>query len=76
MSTQYAVEKNVPIPYSRHTGRPKGRLRLAIESMDVGDSLRVDDASRGRLIGIGNILKPKKFVTRADGDAFRIWRVQ
>lgn len=34
----YEMEKNIPLPEYAGRGRRKGELRLAVESMEVGDS--------------------------------------
>lgn len=76
MAAQYVVQKNIPIPTTRGGGRSKGELRLILESMAVGESVRVSGKSRKSLYSKAYDLTPKKFITRLDGDAVRIWRVK
>ena len=71
----YEIEKNIPIP-SNGPRRPKQELRLALEQMEVGDSIVVPShevrrkaygSAKGANIGIRS---------RVEGDHIRIWRIK
>ena len=70
----YEIEKNIPLPEYAGRGRSKGELRLAVESMEVGDSFLVVKDKRtplpkmAQVLGIG-------LTTRKEGDdLYRVWR--
>lgn len=59
------IKKNIPIPEAG--GFP-------FKSMEVGDSVLVDEKARTYAHNYGH-QTGKKFTTRKEGDAFRVWRV-
>ena len=78
----YKIEKNIPIPEGSTRGGDKGKLRLTMERMEVGDSIVITGKHRqqyhiiAKKIGIG--YKSKTIMKSKDGrehDQVRLWRV-
>lgn len=78
----FAIDKNVPIPEGSTRGGDKGKLRLTMEHMEVGDSIVITGKHRqqyhiiAKKIGIG--YKSKTIIKSKDGkeyDQVRLWRV-
>lgn len=78
----YTIEKNIPIPEGSTRGGDKGKLRLTMERMEVGDSIVVRGLHRqhyhaiAKKIGIG--YKSKTIMKSQHGkeqDQVRLWRV-
>jgi hypothetical protein len=75
------IEKNVPVPKGGR--RPKGEFRLALESMEVGDSFLYSapyypkkDKLRSLIYHVQNLSK-KKFTTASTGGIKRrVWRIE
>ena len=76
------IEKNVPVP-KRGARRPKGEFRLALESMEVGDSFEYDapkypngDKMRSVIYHV-QVSSKKKFTTASTGGIKRrVWRIK
>lgn len=72
---QYQIEKNVPMPELKATRRLKTPFRLALEQLEIGDSIAIkpDDGSRAHASArhAGIKVSVRKF---PDGTA-RVWRV-
>ena len=69
----FKIEKDVPLPTDRR-GRKKGGLRIAMESMEVGDSLVVHGTLPSQLLQNAKIIGFKA-TTRATPDGgVRVWR--
>ena len=72
-----AIQKGVPLPAASHE---LDALSLALRALDVGDSVLVPDedlnyrAVRVRAAKLGRSGE-KKFSTRREGNATRVWRV-
>lgn len=62
------IEKGVPIPVE------DGRNKYPWKVMEVGDSFSIPKltVSTG---ATNERYKPKKFISRKDGDGYRIWRI-
>jgi len=78
----FAIEKNIPIPEGSTRGADKGKLRLTMEQMEIGDSIVVTGKHRQhykkkkKKIGIG--YKSKTIIKSQDNkerDQIRLWRV-
>lgn len=84
MATQFQIEKDIPIPENRGSGRP---VRYPLREMQPGDSLRVALADSGckNMASLQTGLRTcarsawgkGNCVTRQsdDGTAIRIWRL-
>lgn len=72
------IEKNIPIPpriYSK--GRPKCELRIAMETMEIGDSVVITKIKRQQVGSLAKIMPNRKFTTRAvELDQVRVWRIK
>lgn len=73
------IEKGVPIPPQK--GRPPGGspLRAALREMEIGDSFAVGEEYVARTRNAISALKRasrRRFITRAEGDGIRVWRVE
>ena len=70
------IEKNIPIPAKK--GRPKTALTLALEKMEIGDSILISNIDRKKLYNQIYVQGKKlkfKFTCRVDEDGNqRIWR--
>jgi len=74
--TQIKIEKNVPMP-DEHSGvgRAKSPERIAMETMDIGDSF-VTTLHKRKMVGSTSLLINRKFTTRKIGDnQYRVWRI-
>ena len=78
----FTIEKNIPIPEGSTRGADKGKLRLTMEQMEIGDSIVVTGKHRqhyhaiAKKIGIG--YKSKTIIKSQDNkerDQIRLWRV-
>ena len=69
----YEMEKNIPLPEYAGRGRRKGELRLAVESMEVGDSFLVEAHKRSPLPKMSQVLGIG-LTTRKEGDLYRVLR--
>jgi hypothetical protein len=75
----WTIEKGVPIPQGGRQGPGrKSEFRQAVEALGIGDSVVVSGmTSNGlcaRLAIIGEANGGRKFTTRAEGNARRVWR--
>jgi len=71
----YAVQKNIPMPRKEEMrGRPKGALRLTIESLKVGDSFLVESDSKRSAAGPIARACNVTIVTAQTDYGFRVWR--
>jgi len=67
--TFFAIEKGVVLPVA---SKARTSFRIALESMEVGDSMCVPKCSDGTIYQ----MKPKKFAFRIQPDrSYRIWRI-
>jgi len=72
---QVKIEKGIPLPNPDNPRRPKGPVRIAMETMEVGDSFVTDSRNR-KMVGSTALLIKRKFATRKIGDdQYRIWRL-
>lgn len=71
----FKVEKGVPLPVGGR-GRSRGQLRLAIETMEVGDSMVIPVKLRDRVPNIMSRLKFGYTTRKVDAQHCRIWRVK
>jgi hypothetical protein len=78
----FEIEKGIPIPEGSTRGPDRGKLRLTMEHMEVGDSIVVTGKHRqhyhaiAKRIGIG--YKSKTIMKSQNGreyDQIRLWRV-
>lgn len=79
----FRITRDIPVP-TRGGGNPKGALRLALETMEVGDSIEhdcPDEPTRKRVTSTARntaVATGRKFTTRRmeeQGKAvIRIWR--
>lgn len=70
----YYIEKNIPLPTV--SKKPKGPLRLAMEKMEVGDSILIESNKQASsyITAKGAGIKIK---TIFEGDrCHRIWRIK
>jgi len=69
----FVIEKNVPIP-------PPGQTKYPWAEMEVGDSFLVPaDKGNSAKTAASHFIRRnpgKKFLSRAEGDELRIWRVK
>lgn len=65
------IEKGVPVPTSRHTGIAK-----ALREMEVGDSRLFAEEAQSNISARTCHMKPRKYVSRKEGDGTRVWRVE
>ena len=71
------IEKNIPIPRIIYKGRPKCELRIAMETMEIGDSVVVNRKLRQQVGSLAKVLPDRKFTTRTiEVDEIRIWRIK
>ena len=64
-----------PIPYGN--ARPKGELRIAMETMEIGDSVVINKKQRQQVGSLATTMPNRKFVTRAiELDQVRVWRIK
>lgn len=76
MSSEYKIEKNVPLSPRSWKGKPK----YPWAQMDPGDSFVVPGEGRTLKVLQTTILtsarrhKPKRFSTRIEGGNVRVWR--
>jgi hypothetical protein len=78
---KYKIEKNIPIPSA--TTKPKSEMRLALDAMEIGDSIEFNNEDGIKAQGLATHIKlvdKKKFSVRSivkDGRKVgtRIWRV-
>ena len=70
----YHIEKNIPI--STVIKKPKGPLRLALEKMEIGDSILIESSKRGcsYMAAKGAGIKIKTI--SEENDCHRLWRVK
>ena len=75
MTQTYEIEEGIPAP-TNAAGKPKGRLRLTLETLQIGESFVVPSkGERGhattsaRSIGI-------KVRTASVSHGYRVWRVK
>lgn len=78
---KYEIKKGIEIPRIIKGGKRKSDLRIAIESMQIGDCIEGVSVTRNNLVGILNSVKKGtgfKFATRqaADEKSFSVWRIQ
>ena len=74
----FEIEKGIPIPDGEGRGREKSPLRLAVEKMEVGDSVLVSNTHRQQLHAISNKLGIK-YKTRTickESNTVRFWRTK
>lgn len=72
----YTIDKNIPIPNSSIT-KPKGRLRLTMEQMEIGDSIQIESVNkRGTAYMAARAIGIKIKTSSSDDDYLRIWRVK
>ena len=72
---QVKIEKGIPLPNPDSSRRPKGPVRIAMETMEVGDSFVTDSRNR-KMVGSTAVLINRRFATRKIGDnQYRIWRL-
>jgi len=74
------IEKNVPITRKAKNGKRKSQLRVALESMEVGDSflysIKESRQSVQSMISHVKECQEKEFVTaHVENDIRRVWRV-
>jgi hypothetical protein len=76
---QIVIEKNIPIPnHSNALGRKKSALRLAMETMEVGDSVLSPRTMR-QTQGIMSRFRREtelRFAARAIDGQVRVWRTK
>ena len=73
----FEIEKGIPLP-TEGRGRAKSELRLAIEKMEVGDSMIIPTDLRNR---VPNIMHRLCFnytarLVKDDKTKVRVWRVK
>jgi hypothetical protein len=74
-TTQFIIEDGVPIPGKK--AKHKSPLRITMEKMVVGQSTLIPETDMRKFGSIRGYLKPKRFVTRREGDfSFRVWRIE
>lgn len=78
----FVIQKGVPIPPRERgdgpgRGRPKGAFTLTLFAMDIGDSIYVEGKSRPSLnrAVVDASRDGFRYVTRKQGQGFRVWRV-
>lgn len=63
------IEKNVPLPTASY--------KYPFDSMELGDSFHVKTNKISASVYVYNKAnKDKKFVSRKDGDGYRVWRTK
>lgn len=71
----YVIERGTPVPTK---GRPKTPIRIALDDMEIGDSVLFPTS--GEFMKANSmlvLLRPKKFRTRKiPGEGWRVWRVE
>ena len=72
----YLIEKNIPIPTKpSKAGRKKGALRIALEAMEIGDSIVVDSTKLTVTRSTMYQLNLKARTREASDTTTRVWRV-
>jgi len=74
----FEIEKGIPIPDGEGRGREKSPLRLAVEKMEVGDSVLVSNMHRQQLHAMSKRLGIK-YKTRTickESNTVRFWRTK
>jgi hypothetical protein len=69
----FKIEKGVPLPTGGR-GRKKGDLRVAMESMEVGDSLVVHGTLACQLLQNARIIGFKATTRTTPDGGVRVWR--
>lgn len=74
----FEIEKGIPIPDGEGRGREKSPLRLAVEKMEVGDSVVVSNTHRQQLHAMSNKLgiKYKTRTISKESGTVRFWRTK
>ncbi len=72
---QYQIEKGVPIPERRKLHAMKTPLRLALDQMEVGDSIVVSREHEPRTHPIARGAGIKIATRRQPDGTTRVWRV-
>ena len=72
---QYKIEKGVPMPERRKLSNMKTPLRLALEQLEVGDSIVVDRDHEPRTHPIARGAGIKIATRRQPDGTTRVWRV-
>ena len=70
----FVIEKGITPP-STHRGRPKGQMRIALEKMEVGDSMLVPKANIEHARSLRFRLNIKIATRKVDKTTYRLWRV-
>jgi hypothetical protein len=81
------IQKNIEIPISVKTGRPKSDLRIKTDSLSVGDSFDISVSSETELNLMEKKLQSLRVVFRqstekkliyrnVDSNTLRVWRVE
>jgi len=69
----FAIDKDIPIPGRRNL--VKSPLRIALEAMQVGDSIFLDTHEQHEFVrGSRKALHPMVFTTRKVEGGWRAWR--
>jgi len=75
----FEIEKNIPIPCGVGKGRAKGALRIAMEQMEVGDSIVVSEKNSRQVIHQIASAIGIKYTTRTickKENKVRVWRTK
>ena len=73
--SEFKIEKGIPIPEGKGTGR---KIKYPFNKMEVGDSILCDKRS---VLSAGNSwarrnFPERKFKSQKEGDKTRLWRVK
>lgn len=79
-NTEYTIESNIPLP-KRCCPNGGRKLIYPFDKMNIGDSFFISDKSKMRVVAQSACSyqrrhKGYKFVTRAENNGLRIWRVE
>jgi hypothetical protein len=72
---QYQIEKGIPMPEFKVTRRPKTPFRLALEQLEIGDSIAIEPDHGSRAHASARHAGIKVSVRKLPDGAARVWRV-
>ena len=69
----YIIEKNIPIPNANGRGREKGKLRLTVEQMEIGDSIVINTRERKQIHNITRSVGIAYRCKAIGANQYRVW---
>jgi len=72
----FEIKKGVPVPPPGHNGRAKTAIRIAAESMEVGDMVEVQPKEYSRMMAAIRFIEKKATSRKLPNGMIGIWRIE